>query len=76
MTENSASFLASVSQAGEKLGLWALIAQRGQISAGQLACGSGIDPSRAQEWLDLMTSYGSLEYTAASQAYRPRPDKN
>ena len=76
MTENTASFLASVSQAGEKLGLWNLIGQRGQIDARQLASASGIDPSQAQEWLDLMAAYGSLEYSPASQDYRPRPVNN
>jgi len=76
MHENTASFLTSVSQAGEQLGFWTLIEQRGQISAGQLACASGIAPEKAQEWLDLMATYGSLEYAPASQDYRTPTIKN
>lgn len=64
-----AAFSVLLARVGDRLGLWAVLAERGACTAQELAAATGTHPRMVREWLSTHAAGGYLTYDPATSRF-------
>lgn len=71
----TATLIGTLGAVGDRLGLFATLAQRGPLTTDGFAAAAGIDARYAREWLSAMACHGYATYEDATEAFSLTPEQ-